>query len=189
MYKTIFSHLGKYKKQAILTPLMIIGEVAMEVTIPAVMALIIDNGVKQGRYRLCCENGRSYDAHGYAFTGFRCCRCPFQCGLLYGICQKPQKIPIPQGSGLLPPNVDKFSTASLTTRLTTDVTKYPERIYDVYKNGIPFTHNAHKCDLYGSLRQPRSFKSLYLLYPRTRSLCIDDNNEGSSEIREDAQKV
>ena len=48
MYKTIFSHIGKYKKQTILAPVTIIGEVFMEVTIPAVMAKIIDNGVKQG---------------------------------------------------------------------------------------------------------------------------------------------
>ena len=48
MYKTIFSHVGKYKKQALLAPLSIIGEVAMEVTIPTVMAFIIDNGVKKG---------------------------------------------------------------------------------------------------------------------------------------------
>ena len=48
MYKTVLSHVGKYKKQAILCPVTIIGEVAMEVLIPAVMALIIDNGIKKG---------------------------------------------------------------------------------------------------------------------------------------------
>ena len=48
MYKTIFSNIGKYKKQAILTPVTIIGEVLMEVLIPAVMAMIIDNGVDKG---------------------------------------------------------------------------------------------------------------------------------------------
>ena len=48
MYKTIFSHVGNYRKQALLAPTTIIGEVIMEVTIPAVMARIIDNGVKAG---------------------------------------------------------------------------------------------------------------------------------------------
>ena len=38
--------MGKYKKQAILSPITIIGEVAMEVTIPLVTAEIIDNGIK-----------------------------------------------------------------------------------------------------------------------------------------------
>ena len=49
MYKTIFSHIGNYKKQAILAPVTIIGEVAMEVTIPLVMAHIIDDGIRQGK--------------------------------------------------------------------------------------------------------------------------------------------
>ena len=49
MYREIFSYVGKYKKQAILSPVTIIGEVAMEVLIPMVMAKIIDDGIKQGR--------------------------------------------------------------------------------------------------------------------------------------------
>ncbi|MBQ4533911.1 MAG: ABC transporter ATP-binding protein, partial [Ruminococcus sp.] len=48
MFRTIFSHVGEYKKQAILTPVAIVGEVIMEVTIPLVMAKIIDNGIKEG---------------------------------------------------------------------------------------------------------------------------------------------
>ena len=55
MYKTIFSHIGKYRKQAVLTPVTIIGEVLMEVLIPAVMAIIIDNGVDKGVLNSCVE--------------------------------------------------------------------------------------------------------------------------------------
>lgn len=48
MYRTIFSHVGEYKKQAVLCPLSIVGEVIMEVTIPLVTARMIDNGIKGG---------------------------------------------------------------------------------------------------------------------------------------------
>ena len=48
MYKRILSCVGEYKKYALLTPVTIIGEVLMELLIPAVMAMIIDNGIKQG---------------------------------------------------------------------------------------------------------------------------------------------
>ena len=48
MYKKIFSHVGKYKKYAILAPIAITGEVVMEVLIPFVMANIINNGIRKG---------------------------------------------------------------------------------------------------------------------------------------------
>ena len=48
MFKTILSHVGQYKKQAILSPLTIMGEVLMEVLIPYVMANIINNGINKG---------------------------------------------------------------------------------------------------------------------------------------------
>ena len=59
MYKTIFSHIGNYKKQAILAPVTIIGEVAMEVTIPLVMAHIIDDGIRQGKVSYVASDSRS----------------------------------------------------------------------------------------------------------------------------------
>ena len=48
MFRKIFSYVGEYKKQAVLSPVAIIGEVLMEVLIPMVMAAIIDNGIKKG---------------------------------------------------------------------------------------------------------------------------------------------
>ena len=48
MIKEILPCLGKYKKYAILTPLMVIGEVILEVFIPFLMAKIIDVGIKTG---------------------------------------------------------------------------------------------------------------------------------------------
>ncbi len=47
MIKKLAKSIREYKTSALLTPLYMIGEVAMEVLIPTLMALIIDNGVYQ----------------------------------------------------------------------------------------------------------------------------------------------
>ena len=122
MYKTIGSHVGKYKKQALLSPLSIVGEVAMEVLIPYVMALIIDNGIKKGDIgyvakmgglmvfmSLCSLCFGAFAARMSAVAGMG-----FAKNLRSALFRKVQDFSFA--------NVDKFSTASLTTRLTTDVT-------------------------------------------------------------------
>ena len=48
MLKTLLSRVREYKKYAFLTPLMMVGEVAMEVLIPTLMAVIVDRGVSSG---------------------------------------------------------------------------------------------------------------------------------------------
>lgn len=45
MIRKIISCIGEYKKYAILTPVIIIGEVLMEIMIPFVMAKILDVGI------------------------------------------------------------------------------------------------------------------------------------------------
>lgn len=45
MIGILLKRVRQYKKYAFITPLFMIGEVAMEVLIPTLMALIIDNGV------------------------------------------------------------------------------------------------------------------------------------------------
>lgn len=47
MLKKLLSYVGRYKKEAILSPVTILGEVAMEVLIPYVMASIIDDGIRK----------------------------------------------------------------------------------------------------------------------------------------------
>ena len=42
MIKTLISKIGDYKKETILTPLFMVGEVLMETLIPTVMAMLID---------------------------------------------------------------------------------------------------------------------------------------------------
>ena len=45
MIKQLFSCIGKYKKESILAPLIVTGEVVLEVLIPLLMADLIDRGL------------------------------------------------------------------------------------------------------------------------------------------------
>ena len=48
MLKTLWAQVGRYKKQAILTPLFTMGEAVLEIAVPLVMASIIDDGIEAG---------------------------------------------------------------------------------------------------------------------------------------------
>ena len=48
MIKKLASHVREYKKQAIATPLFMVGEVSMETVIPLVMSYLIDRGITKG---------------------------------------------------------------------------------------------------------------------------------------------
>ena len=46
MVKKILSCVGEYKKYAILTPIVMLGEVLMEVLIPRIMKVMVDDGIR-----------------------------------------------------------------------------------------------------------------------------------------------
>jgi len=122
MFRTIFSHVGEYKKQAILTPVAIVGEVIMEVTIPLVMAKIIDNGIKEGDIGYVAGMGALMVAMALLslFFGAIAGRLGAVAGM--GFAKNLRGAMFRKVQDFSFSNVDKFSTASLATRLTTDVT-------------------------------------------------------------------
>lgn len=122
MYKTIFSHIGNYKKQAILAPVTIIGEVAMEVTIPLVMAHIIDDGIRQGKVSYVAAMGGVMVLMALFSLIFGALSGRFAAIAAMGFAKNLRSALFRKVQDFSFSNVDKFSTASLTTRLTTDVT-------------------------------------------------------------------
>ncbi|MBR6394534.1 MAG: ABC transporter ATP-binding protein [Ruminococcus sp.] len=122
MYKTIFSKVGEYKKQAILAPLSIIGEVAMEVTIPFVTAKMIDNGIKTGDLSYVAKMGVLMVFMALFSLFFGAVSGRFAAVAAMGFAKNLRKSLFRKVQDFSFSNVDKFSTASLTTRLTTDVT-------------------------------------------------------------------
>ena len=122
MLKHLLSFVGKYKRETVLAPLSMIGEVVMEVLIPFVMAEIIDKGIKG-------DGGTPYIVKMGLLMVLMACFSLF-CGT---ICAKLASV-ASMGfganlrSGLFAKitrfsfsNVDHFSQSSLITRLTTDV--------------------------------------------------------------------
>ena len=122
MLKTLKKYIGQYKKATILTPIFTAFEVLLEVLIPFVTASLIDKGVNTGdmseviKYGIlmlvlaflslfCGVMGGKYSAE--AATGF-------SANVRDGMYKKIQTYSFS--------NIDKFSTAGLVTRLTTDVT-------------------------------------------------------------------
>ncbi|MEH2948610.1 ABC transporter ATP-binding protein [Sporofaciens sp. JLR.KK001] len=121
MFKTLVKYIGEFKRDAILTPVLVVMEVIMEVIIPIIMAAIIDYGLESrslGKVVLIglgmivaallalwfgVESGRTASS---ASSGFAM-------NLRKAMYEKIQAFSFS--------NIDKFSTAGLVTRMTTDV--------------------------------------------------------------------
>ena len=122
MYKRILSCVGEYKKYALLTPVTIIGEVLMELLIPAVMAMIIDNGIKQGDVGYVVKMGGIMILMSLVSLAFGALAGRFAAVAGMGFAKNLRKKLFAKVQSFSFANVDKFSTSSLITRLTTDVT-------------------------------------------------------------------
>lgn len=122
MLKTLGKFIGKYKKVSVLTPVFTALEVFMEILIPYVTASIIDKGIEAGNMKNVLIYGGIMI--GLAFLsllfGIQAGRfgsmasTGFAANLREGMYEKIQKFSFS--------NIDKFSTAGLITRMTTDVT-------------------------------------------------------------------
>ena len=53
MLRTLSRSIREYKWKALLSPICMVGEVAMEVLIPTLMAGLIDNGIKSADIEFC----------------------------------------------------------------------------------------------------------------------------------------
>lgn len=122
MYKRILSCVGEYRKYALLTPVTIIGEVLMELLIPAVMAMIIDNGIKQGDVGYVVKMGGIMILMSLVSLAFGALAGRFAAVAGMGFAKNLRRKLFAKVQSFSFANVDKFSTSSLITRLTTDVT-------------------------------------------------------------------
>ena len=122
MIKTLAKSIREYKKQTILAPLFVGLEVVMETLIPFIMALLVDNGIYGGDMAVIYKLG----ALLIVLVAIS-----LSCGVLCG------KFAAEASTGFAKnlrhdmyykvqnysfQNIDKFSTSSIITRMTTDVT-------------------------------------------------------------------
>lgn len=122
MLKTLGKQLYGFRKDSILTPVFMISEVIMEMIIPLMMAAIIDNGVNKGDIQYIYKMGFfMVIAAGLGLTA----------GVLggkygakasAGLARNLRKGMYENIQTFSFANIDKFSTAGLVTRMTTDIT-------------------------------------------------------------------
>lgn len=121
MIKTLAAQIKEFKKASVLTPVFMILEVVFEMLIPLMMASIIDDGVEAGDMR-----------HIYLVGIFMvgAALCGLFCGIMggkfgarasTGFARNLRKAMFDNIQTFSFSNLDKFSTAGLVTRLTTDV--------------------------------------------------------------------
>lgn len=122
MLKTLASQIKEYKKASIATPVFMILEVIMETIIPLMMASIIDDGVSVGNAGHIYKMGALMLAAACfsLFSGFMGGK--YGAKASTGFARNLRKAMYENIQSFSFSNIDKFSTAGLVTRLTTDVT-------------------------------------------------------------------
>lgn len=122
MFKTLKSCVGEYKKAAILTPIFTALEVLMDVLIPFVTASIIDKGINAGDMNAVIKYGLILLLIAFfaLFCGAMSAKCSAEASTGFAANVRDKMYKKIQTYSFS--NIDKFSTAGLVTRLTTDVT-------------------------------------------------------------------
>ena len=122
MIKKLMSYIGEFKRDTILSPIFVTLEVFLEVLLPTLMALVIDNGVETGDMNYVMKMGlimlvvAMLSLAAGTLSGVFAARASMGFGrnLRRGMFDNIQDFAFR--------NIDHFSTAGLVTRMTTDVT-------------------------------------------------------------------
>ncbi|MDD6170085.1 MAG: ABC transporter ATP-binding protein [Lachnospiraceae bacterium] len=122
MLKTLAAQVKEFKKDSMLTPVFMIMEVIMEMIIPFLMASIIDDGVGKGDIHHICIVGIIMIAMAVLGLIFGVLGGVYGAKASTGFARNLRKAMYENIQTFSFSNIDKYSTAGLVTRLTTDVT-------------------------------------------------------------------
>lgn len=122
MIKKLASYIGEFKKATILTPIFMILEVVMEMIIPLLMAKIIDNGVGNGDMKYVTIVGLVMIVIAFCSLTFGVLGGKYGANASTGFARNLRKAMYYNIQNFSFSNIDRYSTAGLVTRLTTDVT-------------------------------------------------------------------
>ena len=122
MLKTLATQVKEYKKASILAPTFIIGEVIMELLIPMLMSSIIDKGVSAGDMNHVFIVGGIMVVMAAISLLFGVLSGKYAALASTGFAKNLRKSMYENIQSFSFSNIDKYSTAGLVTRMTTDVT-------------------------------------------------------------------
>ena len=121
MIKKLASNIRGYVGETIATPLVMVGEVLMETTIPLVISAIIDSGIKQNDINVVWKYGILMMVMAIVSLCFGGAGGWFASKASAGFAKNLRKKLFDKVQDFSFANIDRFSTPSLITRLTTDV--------------------------------------------------------------------
>ena len=122
MIKKLAKSIREYKKESILTPIFVSLEVVMEVIIPLLMANLIDKGMYAGNMNEVLKIGLELVGAAMLSLIFGVLSGSVAAKASAGFAKNLRKDLYYKVQDFSFSNIDKFSTASIITRLTTDVT-------------------------------------------------------------------
>lgn len=122
MIKKLARYIGEYKKDSILTPVFVLGEVILEVIIPILMAKIVDNGIEQNDMKYVSMLGIVMLLMAFLSLTFGALGGRTGAKASTGFAKNLRQKMYYNIQDYSFSNIDKYSTAGLITRLTTDVT-------------------------------------------------------------------
>ncbi|AWI05407.1 ABC transporter ATP-binding protein [Clostridium drakei] len=122
MIRKLASYVAEFKKDAILTPIFVALEAIMETIIPLLMAWIIDNGVGKGDMKYVCVVGTVMLAVSFISLTCGALSGKYAASASTGFARNLRRAMYYNIQNYSFSNIDKYSTAGLITRLTTDIT-------------------------------------------------------------------
>lgn len=122
MIKKLSSYIAEYTKDSILTPVFIAFEVVLEVIIPVLMAMIVDNGIEKGDMKYVTIVGIIMLIMALLSLTFGAVAGRTGAKASTGFAKNLRKAMFYNIQDFSFANIDKYSTSGLITRLTTDVT-------------------------------------------------------------------
>ncbi len=122
MLKTLGAQIKEFKKDSLLTPVFMVLEVLMEMMIPLLMSSIIDDGVNAGNLKHIYITGGIMIVIACLSLSFGLLGAKYGASASTGFARNLRKAMYENIQTFSFSNIDKFSTAGLVTRLTTDVT-------------------------------------------------------------------
>ena len=121
MIKTLARSVREYKVPALLSPLCMVGEVAMEVLIPLVMAKLYDYGIAQQNMTVVVQQSVLLMLLAVISLGFGVASADLASKAATGFAKNLRHDMYYQVQEFSFSNIDKFSSSSIVTRLTSDV--------------------------------------------------------------------
>ncbi|MEA4920223.1 MAG: ABC transporter ATP-binding protein [Clostridiaceae bacterium] len=158
MIKRLMGCIGRYKKESLLAPFFVTLEVVLEVVIPMLMATLIDKGVEAGNMSAIVRTGLYLIIACVFSLAFGALSGRYAALASAGFARNLRERMFHNVQDFSFSNIDKFSTASIVTRLTTDVSN---------------VQNAYQMIIRIAVRGPMMlFFALFMAFSMNRELSL-----------------